>query len=360
MIKRLFRYAFSVAAISSLFTVSAAAQTRIHVLDVGQGLSVLVESQGHYMLYDGGDRDKSSYVVSYLKQEDISSLDYVIASHYDSDHLNGVVGALNVFPVDQVLSPDYTTDTRVYNSFCSLIETKQIPQKQPAVGTSYVLGDAVFQILSPSGTDYSDVNNYSVAIRITDGDKSFLITGDAEAVSEAEMCRTGLELESDVYIVGHHGSGSSSTWELLQNVTPEYAIVSCGTGNSYGHPHIETMEKLQAMDIRLFRTDKQGTVVASTDGISITWNLSPCNDYTPGDPADKPASAQSSSVSSSTASSQSVSVSTEYVLNTSTRKINYPDCKSVKQMSEKNKKSTTESRDSLISKGYTPCGNCKP
>ena len=174
------------------------------------------------------------------------------------------------------------------------------------------------------------------------------------------MCRTGLELESDVYIVGHHGSGSSSTWELLQNATPEYAIISCGTGNSYGHPHIETMEKLQAMDIRLFRTDKQGTVVASTDGISITWNLSPCNDYTPGDPADKPASAQSSSVSSSTASSQSVSVSTEYILNTSTRKIHYPDCKSVKQMSEKNKKSTTESRDSLISKGYTPCGNCKP
>ena len=92
------------------------------------------------------------------------------------------------------------------------------------------------------------------------------------------------------------------------------------------------------MDIRLFRTDKQGTVVASTDGISITWNLSPCNDYTPGDPADKPASAQSSSVSSSTASSQSVSVSTEYILNTSTRKIHYPDCKSVKQMSEKKQK----------------------
>ena len=96
--KRLFTYAFSVAALSSLITIPAAAQTDIHVLDVGQGLSVLVESQGHYMLYDGGDRTKSSYVVSYLQGQGISSLDYVIASHYDSDHLNGVVGALNVFP----------------------------------------------------------------------------------------------------------------------------------------------------------------------------------------------------------------------------------------------------------------------
>ena len=134
--KRLFTYAFSVAALSSLITIPAAAQTDIHVLDVGQGLSVLVESQGHYMLYDGGDRTKSSYVVSYLQGQGISSLDYVIASHYDSDHLNGVVGALNVFPAGQVFSPDYTADTRVYNSFQSILKSKKLKkiwkrQKKP-------------------------------------------------------------------------------------------------------------------------------------------------------------------------------------------------------------------------------------
>lgn len=371
--KKLFKYAFSVAALSSLLAVPTPAQTDVHVLDVGQGLSVLVESQGHYMLYDGGDRTKSSYVVAYLKEQGITSLDYVIASHYDSDHLNGVVGALNAFPARKVFSPDYTTDTRVYNSFRSVIKSKKITNKQPAVGSQYSLGDATFQVLSPSGTDYSDVNNYSIAIRIEDGDTSFLITGDAEADSEAEICRTDLELDSDVYVMGHHGSGSSTTWELLQKVTPEYAILSCGSGNSYGHPHIESMEKLQDMEIQLLRTDKQGTIIASTDGSSITWNVSPCNDYTPGDKDDKAANPQTSSKTSgngtsgkadtgksSSGSSQSVPVTTTYILNTSTKKIHYPNCKSVKQMKEKNKKTTTESRDSLISQGYSPCGNCKP
>ncbi len=360
--KRLFKYVLSVAAMSGLIASPAFAQTEVHVLDVGQGLSVLVESQGHYMLYDGGDRNKSSFVVSYLKEEHVDSLDYVIASHYDADHLNGVVGALNVFPVKQVFGPDYTTDTRVFNSFQSIIETKSISKKQPKVGTIYQLGDASFQIVSPSGDDYSDPNNYSVGIRITDGDNSFLITGDAESDSEKEICKTKLDLESDVYVMGHHGSGTSTSWELLQKVTPEYAVLSCGVGNTYGHPHIESMEKLQDMDIQLLRTDKQGTIIASTDGTSITWNVAPCNDYSAGDKNDKPAQPQkqSSQNKSSNEISSKTTVSTEYILNTSTKKIHYPDCKSVKQMSEKNKKSTAQSRDSLISQGYSPCGNCRP
>lgn len=360
--KRLLKYVLSIAAMSSLTTVPVFAQTEVHVLDVGQGLSVFVESQGHYMLYDGGDRNKSSFVVSYLKEAKVDSLDYVIASHYDGDHLNGVVGALNVFPVKQVFSPDYTTDTRVYNSFYSIINKKSINRKQPSVGTTYQLGDAAFQILSPSKDDYKDLNNYSIGIRITDGDTSFLITGDAESDSEKEICKTKLNLESDVYVMGHHGSGTSTSWELLQKVTPEYAILSCGTGNAYGHPHIESMEKLQDMDIHLFRTDKQGTITAITDGTSITWNVEPCNDYSAGDKNDNPAQPQNSTPEKqySDQISGKTAVVTEYILNTSTKKIHYPDCKSVKQMKDKNKKSTTQSRDSLINQGYSPCGNCRP
>lgn len=360
--KRLLKYALSIAVMSGLAVTPVFAQTEIHVLDVGQGLSVLVESRGHYMLYDGGDRDKSSFVVSYLKEEKVNSLDYVIASHYDADHLNGVVGALNVFPVKQVFSPDYAADTRVFNSFQSVIETKAIDRKQPQVGTTYQLGDASFQILSPTGDKYSDPNNYSIGIRITDGDSSFLITGDAESDSEKEMCKTNLELESDVYIMGHHGSGTSTSWELLQKATPEYAILSCGTGNTYGHPHIESMEKLQDMEIQLLRTDKQGTIIASTDGTSITWNTDPCNDYSAGDINDKPIQPQKQGTEkqSSNVTANQVTIGTEYILNTSTKKIHYPDCNSVKQMKEKNKKTTTESRDSLIAQGYSPCGNCRP
>ena len=287
---------------SSLMSINAAAQTDVHVLDVGQGLSVLIESNGHYMLYDGGDSDKSSYVISYLHQEGVTALDYVVASHYDSDHLNGVVGALNTFPVSTVWGPDYETGTRVFESFRSVIAAKGLSCTQPDAGSQIQLGDAVIQVLAPSGSDYSDANNYSIAIRVQDGSTSFLITGDAEAESEAQMTASGLNLDSDVYVMGHHGSGTSTSWDLLQAATPEYAVLSCGAGNSYGHPHIESMEKLQAMGIQLLRTDKQGNIVASTDGNTITWNVSPCNDYTPGDPNDEPA--QPSAVPETVTSSQ--------------------------------------------------------
>ena len=287
---------------SSLISIKAAAQTDVHVLDVGQGLSVLIESNGHYMLYDGGDSDKSSYVISYLHQEGVTALDYVVASHYDSDHLNGVVGALNTFPVSTVWGPDYETGTRVFESFRSVIAAKGLSCTQPDVGSQIQLGDAVIQVLAPSGSDYSDANNYSIAIRVQDGSTSFLITGDAEAESEAQMTASGLNLDSDVYVMGHHGSGTSTSWDLLQAATPEYAVLSCGAGNSYGHPHIESMEKMQAMGIQLLRTDKQGNIVASTDGNTITWNVSPCNDYTPGDPNDEPA--QPSATPETVASSQ--------------------------------------------------------
>lgn len=359
--KRLLKYALAFATISAFSATPALAQTEVHVLDVDQGLSVLVESQGHYMLYDGGDRDKSSFVVSYLKQQGVTELDYMIASHYDADHINGLVGALNTTTVNQVFGPDYTTDTRVFNSFQNTIASKGIPKEQPTVGSTYQLGDATFQILSPSSSGYSDVNDYSIGIRIVDGNNSFLITGDAEADAESEICRTGLPLDSDVYVMGHHGSGTSTSWDLLQKSAPEYAVLSCGAGNSYGHPHVESMEKLQSMEIELLRTDKQGTIVASTDGSTITWNVSPCNDYSPGNDDDIPAQpvTQASTQVSETTNS-TVSVSTEYILNTSSKKIHYPSCSSVSKMKEKNKKATSESKDSLISQGYSPCGNCKP
>lgn len=292
MKKKLFKSAAMGVTLSALLSLPAFAQTDVHVLDVGQGLSVLIESQGHYMLYDGGDSDKSSYVVSYLQNEGVPSLDYVVASHYDADHLNGIVGALNVFQAANVWGPNYTTDTNIFESFNTTMAAKGLTKSQPAVGTTVQLGDASIQVLAPSSSSYSDANNYSIAIRVQDGTTSFLITGDAEADSEAEMVATDLPLDSDVYVMGHHGSGTSTSWDLLQAATPEYAVLSCGTGNSYGHPHIESMEKLQAMGIQLLRTDKQGNIVASTDGNTITWNVSPCNDYTPGDPNDTPAQPQ--------------------------------------------------------------------
>jgi len=255
---------------------------KIHFLNVGQGLSILAECDGHFLLYDGGDRYTSSFVVAYLKEAGVEKLDYVIASHFDADHLNGVVGALNVFSTDLVLAPDYIATSKIYQSFTSVITEKQILVIHPEVKDVYSLGSATFTILGPIGSEYKDVNDYSIVIMLQNGSDKVLITGDSEYVSEKELCDSRADLSCDIYVAGHHGSGSSSSWDLLQETTPEYCVVSCGSDNSYGHPHDSTMEKLEAMEIEVFRTDKQGTITCISNGNGFTWSQEPCNDYTPG------------------------------------------------------------------------------
>ena len=121
-----------------------------------------------------------------------------------------------------------------------------------------------------------------MAIKLTNGDNSFIFTGDAENTSEKAMCESGIDLSCDVLVPGHHGSATATSWDFLQATVPEYAVISCGAGNSYGHPHKDTMDKLADMGIQVFRTDEQGTVIAVSDGNNIEWNQSPCNDYSAG------------------------------------------------------------------------------
>ena len=252
------------------------------VLDVGQGLSVLVESNGHYMLFDGGDRNASSYVVSYLKNQGVTELDYLIASHYDSDHINGVIGALNAFTVGTVIGPDYEHDSATYDSFINNVAAIGKEVVHPSVGDQFELGSAVITVLAPS-VIVDDSNNNSIAIKIVNGNNSFIITGDAEYESEANMVSSGIDLDTDVLVVGHHGSATATSWDFLEASTPEYAIISCGEGNSYGHPDADVMEKLISIDADVFRTDKQGEIIAHSDGNAITWNVESCEDYSSGD-----------------------------------------------------------------------------
>lgn len=245
----------------------------VHFLDVGQGLSVLVRSGDHTLLYDGGDRDYSSFVVSYLQRQGIDGLDYLIASHYDSDHINGLIGALHVFSVDKVLGPDYEHDSNTYQSFQNAVQAQGLNVTHPEIGTVYPLGDSTFTVLSPSGiTD--DSNNNSLAIRLVNGSTSFLLSGDAEKDSEEAMCYSGLNLKSDVICPGHHGSSTATSALFLQYTQPTYAVISCGLNNEYGHPHSETLQRLAQADVQVMRTDQAGTIIAYSDGSEISWDIS--------------------------------------------------------------------------------------
>lgn len=247
---------------------------RVEFLDVGQGLSVLAEADGSFLLYDGGDRGSSSFVVSYLEDRGVECLDYVIASHYDADHLNGLVGALNHFEVNRLFGPDYSTDSRVYQSFSAKANELQLEVEAPEPGSRYPFGDGYFEVLAPISDDYRDGNNYSIVIRLVYGETSILLTGDAETESETEILSAGETVKSTVLCVGHHGSPSSSSMEFLKSVQPDYAVISCGKENSYGHPDASVLERLQQLQIPIWRTDESGTIILDGDGKKISISSS--------------------------------------------------------------------------------------
>lgn len=287
-----------------------AGEMKVHFLDVGQGLSILVQSDGQTMIYDGGDKSTSSFVVSYLQKQNVTTIDYLISSHYDSDHMAGLIGCLNAFDVKNVISSDYEHDSKLYQSFIQTVADKGLTMQHPAVGTEFSFGSGSFQILAPATIDPNDSNKNSVAIKLTNGDNSFIFTGDAESTSEKAMCESGIDLSCDVLVPGHHGSATATSWDFLQATVPEYAVISCGKDNQYGHPDKDVMDKLESMDIQVYRTDKQGMIVAVSDGTTITWDQEPCNDYSPGDKEDKGTQAQTS-ISKGSSSSGSKATANE-------------------------------------------------
>ncbi len=251
-------------------------------LDVGQGNAILVQSQDDYMLIDGGGKSASSYVVSYLQQQNITELDYVISSHYDADHVSGLIGVLYKFQVETVLDGDYIWDTKTYQSFQTALEKNGCNEIHPNVGDIYELGDATFEIVCPDRYGYSDGNENSIGIRLCYGDSSFLICGDAGEDMEKWMVENGNVSETDVLMASHHGSFYSTSEVFFEAVNPNYVVISAGRNNTYGHPSNRVMKLLGEKDVCLYRTDIQGTIIAYTDGKNIWWNVKPCTDYRDG------------------------------------------------------------------------------
>lgn len=315
----------------------------ITMLDVGQGLSILVESNGEYMLYDGGDRGTSSYVVSYLDKHGVDHLDYMIASHYDSDHLAGLVGVLETTSVDTIINPDFEATTKIYDSYVSKRDASGADVIYPSIGDTYDIGYSTFTILAPA-RDYGDANEISVAIKIECGDFSCVITGDAEGESEADMVASGIDLNCDLYVVGHHGSSSSSAEAFVKAMSPDYGFISCGADNDYGHPTDKTLNTLNKYGVQYYRSDIDGEVTCVSDGKDYAFTKS----------------LTQKSVGDVDGETEANSATASYILNTNSLKFHYPDCSSAAKISEKNKEVFDGSREELIKSGYEPCGYCDP
>ena len=316
------------------------------------------------MMIDGGKAKASSYIYSWLKKNQISYLDVMVATHTDADHIGGLPGALNYAKVGTAYCPVTSGTTKTFQSFVKYLKKQGKSITVPKAGDEFSLGGAQVRILGPTDPQ-AEGNNSSIVLKVTFGDTSFLFTGDAEREEEQELLESGYDLESTVLKVGHHGSDTSTSYLFLRTVNPQYAVISVGADNTYGHPTEAVLSRLRDADVKTCRTDLQGTITAVSDGKKVTFQTernADINTLGNAGPGQKDETGQKNKAVSSAGKAAASDSSAEktYVLNTNTHKFHDPDCSSVSQMKEKHKRIVTESRDQIMADGYDPCGRCHP
>lgn len=246
----------------------------VHFIDVGQADASLVLCDGHSMLIDGGNAADSNLIAAYLKKQNISTLDYAICTHAHEDHVGGLSGALSVVSVNTVLAPKTEDDTRAYQNFKRKVLEQGLTIQHPSAGDGFTLGSSKVQIVGPVDENTDDLNNTSIVMKLNYGNTSFLFTGDAETDEENDIIKSGYDLSADVIKVGHHGSNTSTGYVWLREIMPKYAVISVGKNNRYGHPNEKTLSRLSDADVKLYRTDLQGDIIAVSDGNNITFTTS--------------------------------------------------------------------------------------
>lgn len=252
---------------------SFAADLAVSYIDIGQGDSQLIElPEGKNILIDAGDRDGADKLINYLKERKVKKLDTVIITHPHLDHFGGLLKTLKIFPVGQVLDSGAPTTASTYLKLLKELSTQKVKFKVSRKGDqiNYAKG-ITLKILAPEEPLFedtrSDTNNSSVVAKLTYNKISFLFTGDIESESQNKMIKENpADLKADFLKVAHHGSRYTTSQEFLDEVKPKFAFISVGVGNSYEHPHEETLKRLKESKIKIYRTDLDGTILVSTNG----------------------------------------------------------------------------------------------
>ncbi len=244
----------------------------VHIIDVGQGESILIKTDGGNVLIDAGENDQGSVVMDYLQSQGVDTIDVLVGTHPHSDHIGGADDIIENMQVTQVMMPDIPDSimptTKTFQDVLTATKDQGLELTVIEPGDSFDVGGAHFLVLGPL-QEYDDLNNISAVLKMTYGERSFLFTGDAEKKAEDDMVASGEDLSTDVLVAGHHGSSTSSSQEFLNRVNPSFAAISCGEGNDYGHPHEETLARFAAMGVEVHRTDWEGSIAFLTDGENI-------------------------------------------------------------------------------------------
>lgn len=250
-------------------------QAKVYIIDVEQGESILITTEEKSMLIDAGENNMGQTVLDFIDTLGLDHLDYVLATHPHSDHIGGMDTVLENIDVGEVffgdLPDELTPTTKTYEDVLDAIEEKDIPLSLAAPGDTLDLGNgAVLTFLGPVTQDISSLNNASVVSRLDFGETSFLFNGDQEVPMEELLLDSNSYLDCDMMTMGHHGSSTSSSQAYVDAVSPDYAVISCGRGNKYGHPHKETTTMLDEMDIEYYRTDLSGNITFTSNGKDIS------------------------------------------------------------------------------------------
>ncbi|MGI6648871.1 MAG: MBL fold metallo-hydrolase [Bacillota bacterium] len=329
-------------------------QLKVHFLNVGQADSILIQLPNRQtMLIDAGNNADGPAVVSYLQQQGIRKIDYLIGTHPHEDHIGGLDNVIKDLEIGQVYLPRITNNTKTFEDVLQAINAKSLTVTTAKAGVSIIDQENLNAIiLAPCGTAYESLNDWSVVTRIQYGATSFLFTGDAEAQSEREMLTSSWVtplLKSDVLKVGHHGSRSSTTLPFLNAVRPKHAVISVGVDNDYGHPHSETLTGLNRAGIEVYRTDQEGTLIFASDGekISIEKLAGPLqSDFVNIDSAASKPMANNASGNTE-----------QFIGNKNSRVFHRSTCSNLP--SAKNRV-LYNTREEAVEGGFRPCPSCRP
>lgn len=313
-------------------------ELKIHFIDVGQADCILIElPDGQKMLIDTGNNEDEAVIKKYLTEKSIKRLDYLITTHPHEDHIGTADVIISNYDVRNVYAPKISNNTKSFEDYLIAIKKKGLKIKAPEPG-SYIINDKnklSLQVQAPNSVKYDEINDYSIVLKLVYGNVSFLFAGDAEFISENEMLESKYDLKANVLKVGHHGSKSSTSKAFLDKVKPQYAVISVGKGNEYGHPAQETLTRLVKADVQVYRTDKSGSIIFTSDGSKIA--------------IDKKAS----EIKENAPPTKNLT----YIGNKNTKKFHKSTCNS---LPDPKNRIYFKTRDEAIKAKYIPCKLCKP
>ena len=278
-------------------TIETVSDSQIHFINTGNSDAILIENAGRFAMIDTGNTDDDATVKSYLQNQGVETIDYLILTHFHADHIGSADTVIADFDVKTTLVPNGDATTQVYQDYIHALSNKGLQPSVPLEGATFELGSATLTLYNTAGGN-SNENNNSLIVLYENGDDRAVFMGDAEAEVESKLSIGDVDLLK----VGHHGSNTSSSASFIHQIQPEYAVILVGQPNQYGHPSQETLDLFKSKDIPVYRTDEQGDIVFTSTGHGFKTELTPAS-YTPGKDNSSTSSSNTGTSSSSTSNS---------------------------------------------------------